>query len=58
MVVEVETSILAYMKLNPFEFGDLPLIDFHLYYNKVINMYEELSDGGDTNLTKQLTGLI
>ena len=60
LIIELETSLLTYFRINPFDFGDLPLIDFNLYYHKVINMIDEMGEefGDKIKSPQQLMGII
>lgn len=42
-IIEAEVAIMVHLHINPFDFGDLPLIDFHMYYAKVINTMDEIN---------------
>jgi hypothetical protein len=44
MILDVESSILLHLHVNPFELGALPILDFMVYNKLIVNKIDEMGD--------------
>lgn len=42
LIIDTETTVMFHLHMNPFDLGDLPILDFVVYRTKLINMIDEL----------------
>lgn len=43
-IIETESALLLHLHVNPFELGDLPILDFMVYRTKLCTMIEDTAD--------------